>query len=145
VTPFIFNIHPSSSGGGSDNIPDSINWADISWDTGDSLGAVTSKQITGISGSIDLNVSEEETSPDNIFLYYRVDSSEITANITETPGSPWVQVVGSPGSTFTVNNNQWVTFSCWSSVTTKNATTISVYNASDSNVLLDTFTIQSNA
>lgn len=144
MIPFIFNTHPSS-GGGSDNTPNAINWTDIAWDTGDSLGTVTSKQITGISGSIDLNVSEEETAPDNILLYYRVDNSEITANITGTPGSPWVQVAASPGSTFAVSNNQWVTFSCWSSTTTKNATTISVYNASDSNTLLDTFTIQSNA
>lgn len=143
MIPFIksFNIHPSSSGGGNNPV---VNWTNITWNTSSSLGTITSKQITGITGSIDLNISEETTAPTDIKLYYRVDNSEVTGNITGQPGSPWIQVEGGfTGTTFTVNNNQWVSFACWCNTTTSSADTMFVYNASDSNSLLDTFTIQS--
>jgi hypothetical protein len=137
MLPAILNIHPPTVT--ADNTPDAVNWGNIAWYIGDSFGTITSKQITGISNSINLNVSDFITSPDAV-LYYQVSNSEITGNITSAPTSPWQQV-SEFGTTFSVNNNQWVSFCCYGTGNTKNAETISVYNQSNSNVLLDTFTI----
>lgn len=137
-----FNIHPAVGGG--PNTPDPVDWANLSWDTSDALGNISSQQITGISSSINLFITEDLTSPD-ILLYYRVDSSQVTGNITSQPTSPWIQVEGGfTGTTFTVNNNQWVSFSCWANDQNISATTMTVVNKSDNDAPLDTFTIQAS-
>lgn len=136
-----FNIQPPGSS--IDNTPDSVDWANISWIRSTGTGAITSKQISGISTSINLYTQEAVTSPD-IELYYRVDNSEQTGSITSAPSSPWVQVSESPtGTTFSVNNNQWVSFCCYSTSANKIfATTITITNKSDNDAPLDTFTIE---
>lgn len=135
-----FNVHPSPSG--VDNTPNAVNWANLTYDISDNLANISSQQITGISTSISLNISEESTSPE-AELYYRVGNSDLTGNLSGAPASPWVQVVGSPGTTFSVSNNEWVSFVCYSSGSTKvDPTTLTVYNSSDNDAPLDSFTIQ---
>lgn len=141
MIPAILNIHPSSSGG-SDNTPNTVDWVGIEWDINSSSCPITSQQITGISSSINLFISEEVTFPD-LELYYRVDNSQITGSITSQPGSPWIQIQGGSGTTFSVNNNQWVSFVCYtSSANDIAATTMTVINKSDNDNPLDTFVIQ---
>lgn len=140
MIPFIksFNIHPSAL----DNVPNAVDWVGIEWSISNSSCPVTSQQITGISSSINLFISEAVTSPD-LELYYRVDNSEVTGNITSQPGSPWIQVQGGSGTTFSVNNNQWVSFVCYTSSTSDiAATTMTVINKSNNDNPLDTFTIR---
>ena len=140
MIPFIksFNIHPSASA--LDNVPDTVDWVGIQWSGGSC--SVTSQQITGISSSINLFISEEVTFPD-LELYYRVDNSQITGSITSQPGSPWIQVQGGSGTTFSVSNNQWVSFVCYtSSANDIAATTMTVINKSNNDNPLDTFIIQ---
>lgn len=136
-----FNIRPPVSS--VDNTPNSVNWENISWIRSTGTGAITSKQISGISSSINLYTEEAVTNPD-IKLYYRLDNSEQTGSITSAPSSPWIQVAESPtGTTFSVDNNQWVSFCCHSTSTGKIfATTITVINKSDNDSSLDTFTIE---
>ncbi len=137
-----FNIHPPTAS--ADNVPDAVNWGDIIFYVSANYGTITSKQITGISSSIDLNVTDFVTNPD-IAMYYQVSNSEVTGTITGAPSSPWISIDDNPGTTFSVSNNQWVSFCCYGTAATKNADTVSVYNASDSNSLLDTFTADIDA
>lgn len=140
-----YNIHPSvAGGGGTDNTPDAVNWENITYDVSAVTSTITSKQITGVTSGIYLNLAGQTSNP-NILLYYRVDSTEQTGTVVTdpAPSSPWVQIAeGSPGTTFPVNNNQWVSFAGWAAA--KNASEQqNVYNASDNNTLLDSFTINS--
>jgi hypothetical protein len=128
MLPAVLNIHPSGL---------SVNWEDISWAIRDSVGIVTSKQISGISSAINLNVVEAEA---DITLWYQVTSSQITANQTTTPSSPWIQVASGAGTTFSVSNGQWVSFVCHGTIKVS-AKQIDVKNASDSNKVIDSFTI----
>jgi len=137
MSPAILNIHPPSVT--TDNTPDAVNWGDIYWDVSDSVGIVTSRQITGISSSINLYI---ENLLADVTLWYQVTGSQITSNITSLPSFPWAEI-GNFGVTIAVNNNEWVTFACHGGSDSKNPHTITVLNASDSNAQLDTFTIDS--
>jgi hypothetical protein len=129
-----FNVHPSASSS-------ALNWQDIFWFVSANYGTVTSKQVTGITGSLNINITEQLTEPD-ISLWYQVTNSQITGNVTGAPSSPWIQVSGvGNGTSFSVNNNQWVSFCCYGTVTNKDLRTlITVYN-DDTNAVIDTFSI----
>lgn len=125
-----------------DNTPATVNWDNIAWSINDGFGSITSKQLTGFDGPISLNVSEAVTTPD-LTLWYQVSDSQVTGTTTTTPSSPWAQVAASPGTTFSVKNGQWVSFTCYyADSTVKSATTISVTNTSDSSAVIDTFTLE---
>lgn len=131
-------------GGGTDNTPDAVNWEDITYDVSAVTSTITSKQITGVTSGIYLNLTGQTSNP-NVIIYYRVDNTEQTGTVVTdpAPSSPWVQIAeASPGTTFPVNNNQWVSFAGWAAA--KNASEQQdVYNASDNNTLLDSFTLNS--
>lgn len=136
MIPFIksFNIHPSSAA------VLSINWDNISWSYGSSSASITSKQLTNYPSGVTFFVSDGVTAPD-ILVYYQVSSSEITGTQDGQPASPpWTQVAEF-GSTFAVNNNQWVSFTCYSTSNAKIAAqTVTVLDNSNSSQV-DTFTV----
>jgi hypothetical protein len=140
--PYIrpYNIHNSSSFippvEEYDNTPDSINWGAITWNTGGGPGTIDSKQITGISSGILLEIQPGSGScPD---LYYRISSSQITGTQTnDPPSAPWSIV--SSGTTVIVSGDQWLSFTCHGSFGLCNRTA-TVINKSDEDAVLDTFT-----
>lgn len=124
-----------------DNVPDPVNWSNITWYNATGYGTITSKQITGIVNPITLKVIDAVTSPD-IQLWVQVSNSEITGDQLTIPAGPtWTQIADSPGTTFSVSNNQWVSFCCYGT-SVISAQTVSVLNADKSDAVVDTFTIQ---
>ena len=128
----VFIIHPSSSAGGTDVTPNAVNWADVVYDFGLGTCGVESKQITGISSSISIEI-QPGTGTEPV-LYYQITSSQVTGTTTGTPSSPWVAVTSN--TTVSINNNQWLSFVCNNTGDTRTATII---NTSDGNATLDTF------
>lgn len=115
------------------------DWGNISWSAGTTSGSITSKQLAY---SVTLKVVNL-TNPSNIQLFYQVSASEITGSQNGQPSSPpWTQVAATPGSTFSVNSGDWVSFTCYSTSSTKILPqTIEVRNNAN-NTLIDTFTVQ---
>lgn len=138
--PYIrpFNIYPSTAGGGADNTPNAVNWSDIQWEPVLPEGTITSKQITGISSSINIQIQ-----PGNGFgatLYYQIGSSDLTDfHYLDPPSSPWISVTSN--TTISVNNNQWLSFLCHGA---NGEGTATIVNISDSNQTLDTFNYSVN-
>lgn len=134
--PYIrpMNIHPSAAGGGgTDNTPNAINWGDINWDSTAGQGTIDSKQITGITSGIYLQIQPGTGSAPT--LYYQVSASQITGTQNNSPpSSPWVSVTSN--TTVIVSGNQWLSFTCYLDGGGRTAT---VVNQSDGNATLDTF------
>jgi hypothetical protein len=125
-----------------DVTPNAVNWDDISWFTASLYGTISSKQITGIKNSIQLNLTEPVTTPDDVTLWYRVTDTEITGTQTDAPPtSPWIQIASGSGTTFTVKNNQWVSFTCYGANKLSPAS-VNVVNVSDGNAVIDSFNIE---
>lgn len=131
----VFIIHPPSSAGGADVTPNAVNWADVVYDLGPNACGVESKQITGISSSISIEIQPGAgASP---VLYYQITSSQVTGTTTGTPSSPWTAVTSN--TTVSINNNEWLSFVCNNTGTTRVAT---IVNTSNGNATLDTFNYQ---
>jgi len=132
--PFI--IHPSSpAASGNDVIPNAVNWADLVYDNDANTCAVESKQITGISSSINIEIQPGAGSFP--VLYYQISSSQVTGTTTGSPSSPWVSVASN--TTISINNNQWLSFVCNNTGSNRTAT---IVNTSNGNTTLDTFNYQ---
>ena len=132
--PFI--IHPSSpAASGSDFIPNAVSWADVVYDLGPNTCPVESKQITGISSSINIEIQPGAGSFP--VLYYQISASQVTGTTTGSPSSPWVSVTSN--TTVSASNNQWLSFVCNNTGTTRTAT---IVNVSNGNTTLDTFNYQ---
>ena len=132
----------AKKGSAADVTPNAVNWATLSFDNDSGLYGYSEKQITGINQTITLQVQFNNTN--GFTLYYFVSSSasaKVTGDATSTtsPTSFSMNSIANNG-TFTVTNNQYVTFgatiSCfiYSPVAT-------VKNQSDSNATLDTFAL----
>jgi hypothetical protein len=109
--PFIrpMNIHPSAAGGGIDNTPNAINWGNITWDNTTLTGTIDSKQITGITSGIYLQIQPGTGSSPT--LYYRVSDSQVTGSQTSNPPvSPWISIASN--TNVIVSGNQWLSFTC---------------------------------
>jgi hypothetical protein len=135
MIPIIMNIHPSSAG---------LDWANIVWYSGLGYGTITSKQVSGLTSTnlnIKVKASSVSTGIDDPTLWYQVTNTQITGNQTTAPGSPWLQININAGTTFNVNNNQWLSFVCYGP-TKGSSITMEVRNASNADALIDTFTIQ---
>lgn len=141
----------TGGGGGTDVIPNAVNWRNITYngltDTTDS--AV--QQITGINTEITIRVDTDNVDDRTLFwfvedtpsypegggpydvasLYYSVDILGIGSYATINSGS---------GITFTVTNNKYVTFAVGAPVGASGET-ITIKNSSDSNTVLDTFVV----
>jgi hypothetical protein len=131
----------TGGGGGGDVTPNPTpNWANIAFDENTGLYTAAVQQVQGISTSITLELSISNAA--NIIIYYRVDGSapSWTNGGTEWNGDPtgWTQVASFP-VTFSVSNNQYVSFGCEPSGINV-LKTLTVKNNSDGAVTLDTFT-----
>jgi hypothetical protein len=123
----------------SDVTPNAVNWANVGFDSGVEKYVYSSRQITGINQTITLKV---EYSSDFTDLYYAVTNTqpEITQdyavfsppNETSNPVMTYIL----PNGTFTVSNNQYVTFGA---DTGTPSVLVTVKNTSDGNATLDTF------
>jgi hypothetical protein len=131
--PFIrpLNIHPSVQSG---DTPNSVDWSDITFDDFSSKGLITSQQITGIAGSINIEIQPGTGSAPT--LYYQISASQVTGEVSGSPSSPWISVTSN--TTVAVSNNEWLSFVCYGfGFGSRNAT---IVNKSDGDTTLDTFT-----
>ena len=119
-----------SESGGQDNTPDAIDWANTS---GLGFASTSSETVTGIYNTID------------VWWDYNVASGSGTPNfLVNINGGGYT--VFSSGSTnaVTVANNQTLQFGGTSSGVGAWSRTITIYNASDNNAVIDTFTMTVN-
>ena len=128
------------SGGGGDVTPNAVNFISIYQNTEFTEYGYTEKQITGINQTITLRV--QYTSPGST-VYYAVSNSSGFAvfgdnNSLNSPIYYGMTSISNNG-TFTVSNNQYVTFgvipSCGASAI------VTVLNQSDGDAVLDTFNL----
>jgi len=122
------------AGGGVDVTPNAVNWGTISYDNDLVEYTYAEQQITGINQTITLKVQFGAVGW-TIYYYVSNTSGDIGA------GSPIINGMTSIANngTFTVSNNQWVTFGARSSCA--GTTTLSVLNQSDGDVTLDTMMV----
>jgi hypothetical protein len=129
-----------AAGGGGDVTPNAVNWADLSYDNDSGLYGYSEKQITGINETITLKV--ELNNSFGFTIYYFVSSSagaKVSGDATSatSPSGFGMNSIANNG-TFTVTNNQYVTFGATISCFISNPV-VTVKNQSDSNATLDTF------
>lgn len=112
-----------------DNTVDSVNWTNV--DSLTTVGTTNVQQISGISGSVDLEVSW--TGSLGYFYISVNDLNGYGGTVTLLSTSPTV---------INVTNNKYVSFKLESVGLQNNLNrSVTVKNASDSNLTLDTFTI----
>lgn len=123
-----------------DVIPNAINWGDISYDGNNVSYVYATKQITGIDQTITLKVN---LSSANSYLYRLVGNNPLTMPPDDLMdyGSPldfgMTQI--SDNGTFTVQNNQYISFGVFTNDAAADAMTVTVRNASNGDAVLDTF------
>jgi len=128
----------AKKGSAADVTPAAVNWADVYQDNEYVVWGYSERQITGINQTITLKVEYDTLTID---IYYFVSSSagaKVSGDATSatSPSGFSMNFVENNG-TFTVSNNQYVTFGVMGGCTP--TLTITVKNQSDSNATLDTF------
>ena len=137
----------ATGGGGSDIIPDAVNWSNVDYNGIVGEYTYTEKQITGINQTITLKVTQSTTSFLN--MYYAVNApingdysrdayGDLEARTSIFDPSIFGLTTIADGGTFTVNNNDWVCFACDGG--SNGTITISIKNNSDGDSTLDSFT-----
>ena len=139
--PAILVIPKKVTTSAGDVTPNSINWSDIGYNDGSLLYSYSEKQITGINQTITLRVEYNEAFGDQLYYYVSNTAGIVTgtpgdSSTVSDPASLGMIFIGNLG-TFTVSNNQYVTFGCYPS----GIITVTVKNQSDSNATLDTFNL----
>ena len=126
----------------SDYTPNAVNWSNITYDCISGIFTASERQITGINQTITLRVTNP-TGLDGVYYYVSNTAGDIVSGDGDVPcidpgscGMTWLP----HNSTFTVSNNQYVTFAGSGS---QDFYQNSVINTSDGNALLDTFTYSS--
>lgn len=130
----------AKKGSAADVTPNAVDWAALSFDNESGLYGYSEKQITGINQTITLQVQLNNTY--GFTLYYFVSSSasaKVTGDATSatSPSGFSMNSIANNG-TFTVTNNQYVTFGATISCFI-NSPVATIKNQSDSNATLDTF------
>ena len=102
----------AAGGGGGDVTPNAVNWATVSYNNDYEEWAYSERQITGIDQTITLQVQIANGS--GATLYYFVSSSagaKVSGDATSatSPSGFSMNSIANDG-TFTVTNNQYVTF-----------------------------------
>lgn len=128
-----------AAGGGADVTPNAVNWANIGYNADTGNFTYSEKQITGINTTITLKV-QIPAQYTGFGVYYLVSntSGDIVSGDGESSAEPAIvatQVLNN--GTFTVSNNQYVTFGAYTSCFNVGLS-ITVINQSDSNTTLDT-------
>ena len=132
----------AKKGSAVDVTPAAVNWADVYYDNEMIVWCYSEKQITGINQTITLQV--QIANGIGTTLYYFVSSSagaKVSGDATSStsPTGFSMNSIANNG-TFTVTNNQYVTFGATISCFIMNPV-VTVKNQSDSNTTLDTFTL----
>ena len=122
-----------------DNTPAAVNWAEVYYNNDSGLYGYSEKQITGINQTITLQVQIANGA--GTTLYYFVSSSagaKVSGDATSatSPSGFSMNSIANNG-TFTVTNNQYVTFGVETGCNM--SPVVTVKNQSDSNATLDTF------
>jgi hypothetical protein len=129
------------AGGGGDVTPNAVNFISVYYNNDFIEYGYTEKQITGINQTITLKV--QYNSPGST-VYYSVSNSSGFAVFGDnnSPNSPisYGMTAISNNGTFTVSNNQYVTFGV-TPVCSVSAM-VTVLNQSDGDAVLDTFFIE---
>ena len=129
----------AKKGSAADVTPNAVNWATVSFDGDSGLYGYSERQITGINQTITLEVQIANGA--GAYLYYFVSSSasaKVTGDATSatSPSGFSMNSIANNG-TFTVTNNQYVTFGVETGCNQNPVATVK--NQSDSNATLDTF------
>jgi hypothetical protein len=129
-------------GGGADVTPNAVNWTTISFNNDIGEYYYTERQITGINQTITLKV--QYTSPGSTVYYFvsNTTGSVIAGGDGGSLDSPIAYSMSSIANngTFTVSNNQYVTFGVIPVCGT--FTTVTVLNQSDGDTTLDTIEME---
>lgn len=135
---YLTPIKIKSTASGPDVIPDPVNWGTAIYTDGASLYQLTEKQITGINQTITLKLTGVWGT--NAFVYFLVSNTPMGDGATIDPVMGGYTLI-SPNGTFTVSNNQYVSFVCdgFPFPGTWPTWTVTVLNNSDSDTTLDTF------
>ena len=129
----------AAGGGGGDVTPNAVNWATVSYNNDYEVWGYSERQITGIDQTITLKVQIANGSVAT--LYYFVSSSagaKVSGDATSatSPSGFSMNSIANDG-TFTVTNNQYVTFGVETGCNQDPVATVK--NQSDSDATLDTF------
>lgn len=118
-----------------DVVPDAVNWENVGFNDAITLWTYTEKRITGINTAITLKVEYNNLQGD---LYYLVGNSQLGNDGLSAlnPSELGMQLL-SPNGTFTVFNNQWISFGANSSETA--SPWVTVKNVSSGDTVIDTF------
>ena len=132
----------AKKGSAADVTPNAVNWANLSFNNDSGLYGYSEKQITGINQTITLQVQLNNTY--GFTLYYFVSSSagaKVTGDATSaTSPSDFSMNSITNNGTFTVTNNQYVTFGATTSCFIQSPV-VTVKNQSNSDATLDTFAL----
>ena len=131
----IASSRPRVVAAGSDVTPNAVNWGTISYDNDLAEYTYAEQQITGINQTITLKV-QFGAAGWTIYYYVSNTSGDIIG------GPPFLNGMSSIANngTFTVSNNQYVTFGMTRFCGVP--ATVTVLNQSDGDVTLDTMTME---
>ena len=124
------------TGGGRDVTPNSVNWIDVFYNGLSGSWFCSERQITGINTTITLKVTSSTS--DGLYVFVSSTAGVIVSGDDSTGSDPSFlgMTLLDPNDTFTVSNNQYVTFTASGS---NFNSLITVVNQSDGDAVLDTF------
>lgn len=133
-----FRGHSNITISTSDVTPNAVNWANVGFNSGPEIFLYSSRQITGINQTITLKV-EYNTNLTNLFVKVSNPAGGNDGQDYSSFVPPYEDISFSyinNNGTFTVSNNQYVTFAA---DTATPSVLVTVKNTSDGNTTIDTF------
>ena len=127
----------AGGGGGGDVTPNAVNWGNIISSGG---ARFTTQQITSISTSITVQVTISAGQNPGTRLWFKKDTTAPSYTTSSPSVYGFTQITAYP-TNITVSNNEYLSFGMASAVARGSLGTIAVTNTSDSNTVLDTFTV----
>ena len=135
----------AKKGSAADVTPNAVNWATLSFDNDSGLYGYSEKQITGINQTITLQVQLNNTYGFTLYYFVSTSAGDMVsgdASSLTDPASFGMNSIANNG-TFTVTNNQYVTFGAIISCLIQSPV-VTVKNQSNSDATLDTFALSYN-
>jgi len=131
-------LSKKATGGGADVTPNAINWSNVEYNGITGFFTYTERKVTRINTTITLRV-ESDTS-EGVYVLVSNSARAIVSGDGSTmndPGAYGMEYMN-PGDvhTFTVSNNQYVTFGHTGNYVDSN---IKIFNDSDGGLQIDTF------